>query len=331
MATVRIFRSTDASAPVLTGAADSLNALLKACLVNGYGTHSPLGWTNPYNDTTNKIAVFRQGAGSSGMYLRVNDNGPNATSTYKEARVVAFESVVGSQYTDGTAPFPTSTQSSRTGVTGDNAPTTSGLVWRKSATADSTARPWILIGNETLFYLFIQTGDSTVLHLPYCFGDIYSYKAADAYKALLTGRTTENSAASGADFPSIAESGALGGHYMARSYTGAGSSIAIGKCTDTTGMGAPQTCFSGTTSAVPYPNPADGALLLARVHVYEPAICRRGFLPGVWSSLHNNPLVGGDTISGSGGLSGKSYEVVSLFGATASQLYMETSNTWEVS
>jgi hypothetical protein len=51
--TVRVYRSTDASAPVLTGQVGSLTALLDAILVNGYGALTAAGWTIAQT-TTNK-------------------------------------------------------------------------------------------------------------------------------------------------------------------------------------------------------------------------------------------------------------------------------------
>ena len=64
-----IYRSSDAGAPSLTGAAGSLIALLDACLRTGYGTKAGAGWTKPFTGTN--IAAFRQGAGGNGRYLRV--------------------------------------------------------------------------------------------------------------------------------------------------------------------------------------------------------------------------------------------------------------------
>ena len=40
--TVRVYRWDDASAPVLTGEVGKLAALLKACLVTGYGAKNPI-------------------------------------------------------------------------------------------------------------------------------------------------------------------------------------------------------------------------------------------------------------------------------------------------
>lgn len=46
--TVRVFRSTDASAPALSGRPGSFVSLLDACLVDGYTGKPAAGWTKPY-------------------------------------------------------------------------------------------------------------------------------------------------------------------------------------------------------------------------------------------------------------------------------------------
>lgn len=54
---VSVYRSTDTNAPQLTNAAGSLKTVLKACLVEGYGSQASLGWEMKAEDTTS--AVFR--------------------------------------------------------------------------------------------------------------------------------------------------------------------------------------------------------------------------------------------------------------------------------
>ena len=50
-----IYRSTDASPPVLNGTAGSLRALLLACLVDGYGAKAAAGWAETFNQTVVKF------------------------------------------------------------------------------------------------------------------------------------------------------------------------------------------------------------------------------------------------------------------------------------
>lgn len=104
--TMRVYRSSDASAPALRGntPGDLINVLDK-CLVTGYGSLAGAGWTKPFTGTN--LAVFRQGAGSNGMYLRVDDTSSAAGS--RSARVVGYE--VMSDVNNGTPQsFPTAVQ-----------------------------------------------------------------------------------------------------------------------------------------------------------------------------------------------------------------------------
>src|SRR5438309_11659795 len=73
--TVRVYKSTDASAPALTGQVGSLTALLDAILVNGYGTKTAAGWTIGFT-TTKKLAYLHNLTGANnacGTYLCVDD------------------------------------------------------------------------------------------------------------------------------------------------------------------------------------------------------------------------------------------------------------------
>jgi len=76
MTTSRIFSSTDAGAPQLrTIIPGDMITLLTACLVNGYGTTEPLGWTMPFYDAGRNAAAYRNNPYTgSGCLLRVEDN-----------------------------------------------------------------------------------------------------------------------------------------------------------------------------------------------------------------------------------------------------------------
>ena len=89
------FSSSDASGPgLISGTAGSLLTILDACLVNGYSGHILTAqWTKPFVNSGN-IGCYKQGAGA-GLSLLVNDNGPNATSTYEEAWAIGWESIAG--------------------------------------------------------------------------------------------------------------------------------------------------------------------------------------------------------------------------------------------
>jgi hypothetical protein len=329
--TVRVYRSTDASAPVLTGQVGSLTALLDAVLVNGYGALSAAGWT--INQTTTNKRGYKQnltGANnSSGMLLYVDDTGPGAGAA-REARVCGFETMSAITPT-GTGQFPTSGQSA-IGV--------GTVVIRKSNTADATARAWTIIANGQTIYLFIESGDFTapLAALAFMFGDFKSYKTSDQYAVMIIGRQGENTTAvqneafqqiGGAPTGAMTLNNKMFGHYVARSWTGLGGSVNVGKTVDY-GKVSPnpsnlilqqrtdvQTalvdtninfCFGRNASSAQLqtPNGPDGALWLSPVYIFH-NYAIRGYMSGLWCPLQDRPLVHNDTITvASGTLNGKS-------------------------
>ena len=102
MTTSRMFRSEDASAPELKYVNGSLIALLKAVLVNGYGTTQSLGWTLEFEDATANLAVFRMKGGTR-TYIQVDDNAVGNTAV-GQASIYAYETM--SSVRDGIGPCP---------------------------------------------------------------------------------------------------------------------------------------------------------------------------------------------------------------------------------
>lgn len=354
--TVRVYRSTDASAPVLTGAAGSLVALLDACLVNGYGALAAAGWTKALT-AANKAGYKQNLTGAnnaSGMYLYVDDTAPGAGGA-REARVCGFETMSAITPT-GTGQFPTAAQS---------AIGTGQLVIRKSLTADATARAWTLVANGQTIYLFIETGDQptpNVGALTFVFGDFKSYKSGDQYAVGIIARNIENSGAAtnepfsmmgGQASNTWGPSAKYFGHFVARHWTGLGGSIQFGKSFDYGKFGQnifmgwqtdTQTAFGGTVQMTsgrntvgtnaqfPAPNGPDGAIWLSPVYNFH-NWSFRGYWPGMWAVLHDKPLAHNDVITiASGNLNGKTllcqqfYAYIS--GNETGQIMIETSDTW---
>lgn len=327
---VTLYKSTDASAPSLTGAVGSLVALLDACLVNGYGTQAAAGWTIAYTATNKRD--YKQGTGSNGCYLDVDDSGPGGGGA-REARMRGYEAMTA--LGTGTNAFPTTSQSSF------------ATICRKSTTADSTARPWYLIADSTCFYLFIDTGDlaNPSYSTTFMFGDIFSYKSGDAYNTAIIGRSSENSFAQGVDQLSTVSaqslfSQAIAGHYIDRTWTGVGGAVNCGKissgfCTGVNNPGNGGLMGVGDAfSQLPYPNGPDGALELAPIFVTHNTALR-GYLKGLWAPCHRQPCGHGDTFTGTGNMAGKSFLALNtayMWGGTwnayGGQLVVETSNTW---
>jgi hypothetical protein len=364
--TVRVYKSSDAGAPVLTGQNGSLVALLDAVLVNGYGALAAAGWT--INQTAANKRGYKQNlAGSNnaaGMLLYVDDSGPGAGAA-KEARVCGFETMSAITPT-GTGQFPTAAQST-VGI--------GTLVVRKSVTADATARPWTCIANGQTIYLFIESGDTTtpLATTTFCFGDFKSFKTADQYAVMIIGRTVENTGSAINDplHATNVTSNNLGiatlntsmyGHFACRHWTGTGGSIHIGKPTDTSRFfsnaansnpgaynpliadGTQTASIAGVVIAMgrnatnfqsPAPNGPDGALALGPVWIGH-HFALRGYLAGLWAPLHDRPLGHNDNFTVVGGnLNGKSLlaqNIQAYINGVANgdngQVVVETSDTW---
>ncbi len=360
--TVRIYKSTDASAPVLTGQVGKLTDLLDAVLVNGYGSQTAAGWTIAYTSTNRR--QYAMAASGTDCQLFVDDNGPGAGAA-KEARFCGFKT--GSAIGAGTGQFPTGAQSA-IGI--------GLLVCRKSTTADATARVWTIIADGHTIYIFIETGDYTapLMALPVMFGDFFSVSSTDTSNCMVIGRTTENTANAGTvgnydptsvtyiePFAGLSRantsllSNVLSGHFCASQFTNTGSSLAAGKHTNYTRMGISEllgrlqlgyhgywtngTTLTGATwtGAFNYPNPADAGMYLEPIWIHHGGGIR-GYLKGLWAPMHHLPLGHGATFSGSGNMAGKSFLSQSLLGLTnmtgaaithgPAEVHIEYSDTW---
>lgn len=316
--TVRVYRSTDGSAPVLSGTAGALTALLYACLVTGYGSATAAGWAREYT-ATNK-AVFRAATGNR-YRLRVDDTGT------QEARAVGYETM--SDVDTGVNAFPTSGQ-----VTG-------GLFIRKSNTADSTGRPWVLIATGTAFYFLPHaassdwlaplSNDYQYLSGQFFFGDITSFKAGDAYNTMIIG--AEATGGSLGRMGVVVSQNTIAvssiGHYMPRQYYQSGNSIQVA-------LYPPMSFYGPTTMGLAggnYPDPISGAMHLSPLYVIESGPSSQGYfrgvLPGLWMPCHTLAGAHGDQIAGSGESSGKTFLLANVANTgTLGRGAFEISDTW---
>jgi hypothetical protein len=212
-----------------------------------------------------------------------------------------------------------------------------------------------------------------VAAFPFVFGDFFSYKTSDSYAVCIIGRTAENSGSANIDWmeqinvPKInvlmTLASAMEGHFAARSWTGVGGSVRIGKSIDigkhgygdlnTSGIPWITGSWAGTatgstakdgsasvgmgrnlnTSYFPYPNGPDGSCWVSPVWVNHNSSVR-GYLKGLWAPLHDRPLNHSDTYTVSGGnLNGKSLVAQQIpcwiSGVVdVAQIHIETSDTW---
>lgn len=327
MTSVKHFHSGMVGAPTLNNAAGALNALLDACLVNGFGSktldslvvsggiatgsvstgHSfevdtiaeiagatpsglngqkrilsvagntftfdatgisnqtatgtitaklaPLGWAKPFTGTD--LAVFRaSNPAGTRAFLQVSD------AAGSNAFVRGFEAM--STASAGTGPFPTTAQLS------------SGLFWLKSSTGSPTnARPWVVIGDDRCFYLWVQpnvTAPAGANGALFFFGDVVPMKPGDPFACMAAGYTYDNSANTSPNPQDVAYSGTSnpGSMLMPRSFTAIGTSTPVHLRGESYFGGA---SWSGGTGqgVANYPNAADNAILLSRVMCIEGA------------------------------------------------------------
>ncbi len=270
------------------------------------------GWTKAFSATNQ--AAYKMPAGSNGHYLLVNDAGTSNIATIKGCEV-AYDATTGLNY------FPSPSQNSANG----------NLWCFKSATANSTARNWVLICNGPLFHLCIDQGSDANQGTAMSFGQINSYSSGDAYGTFICGGTTAAGTAAGVG--TIASTIAQGQlqSYLARSYTQLGSSIQIGRISDSARSGNSTVIGSGT---LPYPHAPDGALSIGEIWATEQVppgfatpLCMRGLIPGLWSPNHTKPLSHLDYFTGtSGTLLNKTFVAFNLY--NGAQAFLETSDTW---
>jgi hypothetical protein len=284
-----------------------------------YGSVASQGWTKDYS-ATNK-AVYKQSSGSNQFFLRVDDT--NA----QNAQLRGYESISDVDGSTSSGLFPTIAQVALG----------SGLYLYKSTAASGTARAWFAIGNGKLFMLFVNAGaDTNNYFQAFVFGDIKSLKSGDAHATILlaSSASSNTSVAFAGVMTNAAQPGpataASAGTYIARTYAETGSAIGLVKVMD--GI----CCSQGlTTGQMQYPNGADGGIYLSPMHLMEPTsgstpMPYRGTVPGLWFLGHRRDHMGaaqGDTITGTGTYSGRTWEIMAFNSTTG--LAVETSNTWD--
>lgn len=287
--TRRVYKSTDAGAPSLTNAAGSLIPVLD-CLVNGLGSIPGAGWTKPFAGT--QKAVYKQGAGSNGFHLRVDD------SVSSMARAVGYEQMT--TVDAGTNAFPTETQFP------------GGIYIPKSASA--AAVPWVLIATEKYFYLNVsQANEITFLNAQLIhFGDFISRKPGDLFNTIfISGATPTIGSSSQFSTTTVSTTTVTAGHYLARPHTQLGSSTQVGKTTNTGISGGGIGVSAG--GQLTYPSPITGGPELSKILICENGAIR-GWLSGCHAPLHNKPLGHGDTFTPtSGDFVGKTFMAMNFY------------------
>lgn len=309
-----VYSSTDTSAPVLGNSNGSLIAVLKACLVDGYGSKAAAGWTRPYSGTN--LAAFKQGAGGNNRLLRVFDGGSDSYG-YRRIAVRGYEAMTA--ISTGTGPFPT------TGMISGNGP---NFAYR-SGSSSASVLPWTLYADANFFHLVVDAyPEEPGTQVSYMgFGSFISYLSGDGHNdVLLASPQGDVGAWTG---------GAVGAPdmWVARSDTGAAGAKAVTPISteraSPLGVGTPSDRHT-------YPDRVRTALVQARVGLLVDGQVR-GHVPGLWDVLPGGASIGGGGTAWSGAagssLDGRSFVLYGplqnhIFG-TAGYAAVETSDTWD--
>lgn len=390
MTIIKQFSSTDPGAPVLSGTAGSLAAILKAYLVDGRGasavqgitvaggvatatyasahpfavgsialfsgatptalnaeqrilsasTHSvtfsapgvadgpatgsitsklaPAGWQQLFAGASpaNVLCVKSADLAATGNVLRVDDADPLS------ARLVGYEAMTDAS--TGVGPFPTPAQQA------------GGQYWHKSGDAGGAARPWRLISDGRMLYLWVSmhSGGQDRGQL-LSFGDLLAAKAGDVWATILGGMYPGINS-------SVAQDGCVGygqvaiaassTFVIARSYTGVGGArLAKKVAAFNTAVG-----YSGSNvyngDNLVYPNPADNSLRLTPVEVLENGALR-GVLPGVYHCPQrvSGFFAAGDLVRGTGLFANDTFMALPVgpqFGGTPGVVFIKLTGSW---
>lgn len=268
-----IYRWDDANAPVANGLRGSFINILKACLVNGYGSKAAAGWTIEF-EQANKLVLRNNPITGTGMYLRLDSL---TTSGTNQTYINAFETM--SNIDTGLGQF----FSSMTGT----------FVSLSTATT-SAARAWTLIADDRCFYFFVfrytdSPGPDEYNGHSLFFGDFISLHDPDPYACILYAPAHTNyssylahiqapTSSSAYDFSNAVarnSSGALDSHGYALIEGG-------GPCGGVMGQYGAQF--------------GQGQVLITRPYINDGvAYSIRGYMPGLYYPCHAYPYSNFDT------------------------------------
>ena len=380
------FDSSQVGAPVLSGSAGALRAVIKACLVDGFGAGpvatltvsggiatatyagahpfkvgyvaqfagatpaglngnkvilsvtgtsvtfaapgvpdgaatgtitskaAPAGWQELFAGAlTNVIALKPSVVEATGCVLRVDDTGTI------NARVRAYEAM--SDISTGVGMTPLESQAA------------GGLWWPKSATANATARAWILVADARGFYLAVAPAGGDRYTLLFA-GDIASLKSGDAYGYLLTGNQGDQTNASSVPDGCVGYShrSARTGAYLVRGYTAIGQSTAAQRL-GAHHNGSTADVYAGTAgySLGAYPNGANNGLLTGALELHAAGL--RGTLPGLLHPVQDcgTSFATGATVDGTDDLAGRRLLAIRTgppAGGTVGTVFIDTTGNW---
>lgn len=293
-----VYRSTDVGAPTAPVAAGGFLAILKACLVDGYGDKPPAGWTIPFSSGST-IAVFQQGAGGNGRFFRVYDNAASANAAERIINIRGYETM--SAVSTGTNPFPT------TGQVGGNGPTCG-----YAAAADAIQHGWTVVASPSHVWIVCQPylGDYRCMA---GFGTFPSNLPVDGYNNFVCA-SSDASDGRGATFRYFeGQSGSASNLWVERSDTAAvGAVVAELAPTAPIQVGLYDS-IGASTGRRAFPERGTNALLQFQPELIADGLSR-GHLPGLWDTCHDPANIGPHgtqwTGDAAGPLAGRRFELI---------------------
>lgn len=275
---------------------------------------APAGWQELFAGAlANVIALKPSVVEATGCVLRVDDTGAI------NARVRAYEAM--SDISTGVGMTPLESQAA------------GGLWWPKSATANATARAWILVADARGFYLAVAPLNAERYTLLYV-GDIASLKSGDAYGYLLTGNEGDQTNASSVPDGCVGYShrSARTGAYLVRGYTAIGQSTAAQRL-GAHHNGSAADVYAGTAgySLGAYPNGANNGLLTGALELHAAGL--RGTLPGLLHPVQDcgTSFATGATVDGTDDLAGRRLLAIRTgppAGGTVGTVFIDTTGNW---
>lgn len=325
---VVVYRSTDAGAPVLSGTAgNGIPNLFDVCLVGSgtaYGSKPKLGWTKVFSGTDK--GVYRTVDGN--CYLRVLHDGSNAGG-YREALVRAAE---GATDVDTLVDFFPSLSDVAAG----------NETWRISDTLNSTARAWVLVASENGLTLNVMFGNSANINDEYRLSKYHPLDSGNAWPYLITVRNASNltsqTLAASCAVPSATQFSGTTRLFAMRTPDG---TVKAPRASFVTGTA---TSSAGGLPGIVGPAIPDtaGRIVLAAPQLWINGVAGSttsspapaGFMPNLWSPLHNCGAAGSAPFGETFGISSYDpdarFELMGGALSTAGKWVVETTDTWQV-
>lgn len=305
MSIVRVYRWDDVGAPAHpNNDKGTLAALLRACLVTGYGAKAPAGWTEPFPETNN-YACFRSTVPNSQFY-QINDNEVDSDV----ARIVMCDSM-----------------SSAEVAIGQNQPASPVLYFGKWHSVTYAANnEWFVIADEKTCYMFLS---SIYGFVPHGIGDIFSYETGNTQKDFVAGHFQVGWMTDNLDC-AMANGAANHPIYLARGASGSAEAVLPEIGGGARGVGFGINCAYYCPPVAGFDVPVSACFLMASSSILRNFL---GKLRGIYFPLVHKPRANKEEFV----LGGKSLIALNLGGDGpnedyyTAQMFIDITGSWEES